>query len=161
MPAIIRERVTLSTTSATQNPSSKSNGGSKPLTKETVQPTPEFAVVDLFAGPGGLAEGFSAVSDPAGHRPFKVVLSVEKEKAAHSTLLLRTFLRQFEGKFPEQYYAFLKNGTPEPDWATLYPDQWKRATEDAQLLNWDSARLTNCSLQKSIRFANFTGKTPF
>ncbi len=158
MPAIIRERVTLSTTSATQNPSSKSNGGSKPLTKETVQPTPEFAVVDLFAGPGGLAEGFSAVSDPAGHRPFKVVLSVEKEKAAHSTLLLRTFLRQFEGKFPDQYYAFLKNGTPEPDWAALYPDQWKRATEDAQLLELGQGEADKLLVAKIDQVRKLYGK---
>jgi DNA (cytosine-5)-methyltransferase 1 len=105
-----------------------------PLDKETAQLPVKFAVVDLFAGPGGLAEGFSAVSDPNGNHPFKVVLSVEKEKAAHSTLLLRTFLRQFDGKFPDEYYAFLKQATPEPDWAVLYPAEWKRANQDAQLL---------------------------
>jgi DNA (cytosine-5)-methyltransferase 1 len=135
MPDIIRERVDLSTTSATKHPSGPNTlGGVMTLDKETAQLTMKFAIVDLFAGPGGLAEGFSSVSDSTGNHPFKVVLSVEKEKAAHSTLLLRTFLRQFDGKYPDQYYAFLKNGTPEPDWAALYPDQWKRATEDAQLL---------------------------
>lgn len=135
MPDIIRERVDLSTTSATKHLSGPATlDGVMPLDKETAELPVKFAVVDLFAGPGGLAEGFSAVSDSAGNRPFKVVLSVEKEKAAHSTLLLRTFLRQFNSKFPDQYYAFLKNETPEPDWATLYPDEWKRANEDAQLL---------------------------
>ena len=59
-----------------------------PLNKEMAKVPLQFAIVDLFAGPGGLAEGFSAVSDANGHRPFKVVLSVEKEKAAHATLLL-------------------------------------------------------------------------
>ena len=53
-----------------------------PLSKETAHPPAEFAVVDLFAGPGGLAEGFSAVRDSSGNHPFKIVLSVEKEKAA-------------------------------------------------------------------------------
>ena len=139
MPAIIRERVNLSTTSATQNPFSKSNGGSKPLTRETAQPTAEFAVVDLFAGPGGLAEGFSAVSDPSGKHPFKVVLSVEKEKAAHSTLLLRTFLRQFGSQLPPEYYNFLTKGTAEPDWKTLYPSQWRAANQDALLLELGTA----------------------
>ncbi len=104
------------------------------LSKETAQSPVKFVVVDLFAGPGGLAEGFSAVSDLNGNHPFKVVLSVEKEKAAHSTLLLRTFLRQFGGKFPDEYYAFLKNATSEPDWASLYPAEWKLANQDAQLL---------------------------
>lgn len=134
MPAIIRERVTLSTTSATQSPFNRSDGGSKPLIRETAQPTAEFAVVDLFAGPGGLAEGFSAVFDPSGTYPFRVVLSVEKEKAAHSTLLLRTFLRKFGSQLPPEYYSFLRNGTPEPDWETLYPTQWRAANQDALLL---------------------------
>jgi len=128
------------------------------LDKETAPLPVKFAVVDLFAGPGGLAEGFSAVSDSAGHRPFKVVLSVEKEKAAHSTLLLRTFLRQFEGKFPDQYYAFLKNGTPEPDWATLYPDQWKRATEDAQLLELGQGEADKLLVAKIDQVRKLYGK---
>ena len=46
-----------------------------------------FAVVDLFAGPGGLAEGFSAVRTPDGARAYRVALSVEMDTAAHSTLL--------------------------------------------------------------------------
>jgi DNA (cytosine-5)-methyltransferase 1 len=94
----------------------------------------EFAVVDLFAGPGGLAEGFSSVVAPDGKRPFKIVLSVEKEKAAHSTLLLRSFLRQFNGSFPPEYYSFLNGGTAEPDWKTLYPREWKDANRHALLL---------------------------
>ena len=34
-------------------------------------------IVDLFAGPGGLGEGFSSYEDEAGKRPFKLVASVE------------------------------------------------------------------------------------
>jgi len=149
MPDIIRERVDLSTTSATKHPSGPNTlDGVMPLDKETAQLPIKFAVVDLFAGPGGLAEGFSAVSDSAGNHPFKVVLSVEKEKAAHSTLLLRTFLRQFNGKYPDQYYAFLKQGTPEPDWAALYPDEWKRANQDAQLLELGQAEADKLLVEK-------------
>jgi DNA (cytosine-5)-methyltransferase 1 len=94
----------------------------------------EFAVVDLFAGPGGLAEGFASVSDSHGGHPFHIVLSVEKEESAYSTLLLRTFLRKFRGKFPPEYYAFLKQGLPEPDWKKLYPREWAAAKCDAVLL---------------------------
>ena len=36
-------------------------------------------VVDIFAGPGGLGEGFAAVTDGRGRRAFGVVLSVEME----------------------------------------------------------------------------------
>lgn len=43
-------------------------------------------VVDLFAGPGGLGEGFSALEHDRVR--FDVVLSVEKDPAAHRTLRL-------------------------------------------------------------------------
>lgn len=89
-----------------------------------------YAVVDLFAGPGGLAEGFASAKFD-GHNPFSIILSVEKEPYAHATLLLRSFLRQFGTKFPEEYYLFLNGKTSEPDWAKLYPDQWKAADEEA------------------------------
>jgi DNA (cytosine-5)-methyltransferase 1 len=103
------------------------------LKREMAVKSATFAVVDLFAGPGGLAEGFSSVRGPHGERPFHIRLSVEKEKTAHSTLLLRAFLRQFDDSLPPEYYAFLKSGL-EPDWETLYPLQWKVAVNDALLL---------------------------
>ena len=40
---------------------------------------PEFKTVDLFAGPGGLAEGFSAFRRANGKKIFDIALSVEKE----------------------------------------------------------------------------------
>lgn len=91
---------------------------------------PRYAVVDLFAGPGGLAEGFASVRVD-GSNPFSIVLSVEKEVSAHETLLLRTFLRQFGGKFPREYYQFLNGEISEPEWAKLYPIQWKAAATEA------------------------------
>ncbi len=51
-------------------------------------------VVDLFAGPGGLSEGFCSLNDKR-QPPFRVVLSIEKEPIAHRTLQLRSFFRQF------------------------------------------------------------------
>ena len=90
-----------------------------------------FAVVDLFAGPGGLAEGFSRVVDADGRRPFRLALSVEKEASAHSTLLLRSFLRQFPTRLPAAYYDFLNNDRSEPDWKNLHPGEWARAKDEA------------------------------
>lgn len=92
---------------------------------------PIFSVVDIFAGPGGLAEGFSSVPAADGSRAFRIALSIEKEKAAHSTLQLRSFLRQFGDKLPDQYYAFLSQGGNEPDWSALYPAEWKAAIREA------------------------------
>jgi len=63
-------------------------------------------VLDLFAGPGGLGEGFSACRDPSGTPRFRVALSIEKDPAARETLRLRAFFRQFDaGSAPEQYWS--------------------------------------------------------
>lgn len=91
-------------------------------------------MVDLFAGPGGLAEGFASVRDTNGNPVFQIALSVEKEKLAHRTLRFRAFLRQFEGSFPDEYYAFLNGSIEEPDWALKYSKQWERAEKEALLL---------------------------
>jgi DNA (cytosine-5)-methyltransferase 1 len=104
-----------------------------PRRREDSISVPEsYRVIDLFAGPGGLAEGFASLR-PDGKRPFRIALSVEKETSAHRTLLLRSFLRQFEGRWPVEYDAFLAGGK-EPDWALQYPEEWKAAEEHALLL---------------------------
>jgi DNA (cytosine-5)-methyltransferase 1 len=63
-------------------------------------------VIDLFAGPGGLGEGFSA---RRGALNFDVVLSIEKDPAACKTLELRHFFRQFgKDQVPDLYYAYVR-----------------------------------------------------
>jgi DNA (cytosine-5)-methyltransferase 1 len=98
----------------------------------------EFAVVDLFAGPGGLAEGFSRVQTEDGRRPFQVVLSVEQESAAFDTLRLRSFLRQFPSGLPAEYYRFLNGEIDEPDWSVMYHEQWTRACQETLRLELGS-----------------------
>lgn len=110
-----------------------------------------FAVVDIFAGPGGLAEGFSSVHDSNGSNVFSIDLSIEKDTAAHSTLLLRSFLRQFDGSLPEAYYDFLNAKTPEPAWAEEFPDQWEQAQSEAwrhELGNEDSTEQLDARLDQ-------------
>jgi DNA (cytosine-5)-methyltransferase 1 len=51
-------------------------------------------IIDLFAGPGGLGEGFSAYIDPKGKQPFKIALSIEKDPIAHQTLRLRLICKE-------------------------------------------------------------------
>jgi DNA (cytosine-5)-methyltransferase 1 len=66
-------------------------------------------IIDLFAGPGGLGEGFTSVLDKKGNRAFKIALSIERDEFAHQTLTLRSFLRQFAyNKYPKEYYQFLQ-----------------------------------------------------
>ena len=87
-------------------------------------------VVDLFSGPGGLAEGFAGYRDEHGDAPFEIALSVEKDRSAHRTLLLRAFLRKFGESYPSCYYTFLNDGGMEPDWAEQYPRQWEAAVRE-------------------------------
>ena len=92
-------------------------------------------VVDLFSGPGGLAEGFAAFRGQEDRRRFRVVLSIENDRDAHRTLQLRAFLRRFGTDFPQEYYDFL-NGTltEEPDWKTRYPARWAAACDETRCL---------------------------
>jgi len=60
-------------------------------------------VIDIFAGAGGLGEGFSSYSSP--HLYFDVDLSIEMEACACDTLRMRAFFRHFKsGMVPELYY---------------------------------------------------------
>lgn len=66
-------------------------------------------VVDVFAGPGGLNEGFSALKD-VHDRVFSTVASVEMDSHACSTLRLRAALRRAVedgGAVPPVYADFL------------------------------------------------------
>lgn len=93
----------------------------------------QIRVIDLFAGPGGLGEGFSAYQDENGHFPFQIVASVEKEKSAHDTLTLRAFFRQFRGgEVPEAYYDYIRSGGKQDlDVAfSEYPEQLEAAKRE-------------------------------
>ncbi|HEY2583100.1 MAG TPA: DNA cytosine methyltransferase [Mucilaginibacter sp.] len=93
-----------------------------------------FPIIDLFAGPGGLAEGFSSLTDDAGERVFKIKLSIEKDQHAHQTLLLRSFVRQFPlGALPDDYYRFLAGEITIDQLYDLFPDQFNEARQEAWL----------------------------
>lgn len=111
-----------------------------------------IAVVDLFSGPGGLGEGFSACRDASGERRYKIDISVEKEASAHRTLQLRAFLRQFP-VFPPEYYAWLNGIISEPCWPILYPYEWKAAEHEALCLELGKPETTR-ALSNRIRKLN-------
>ena len=92
--------------------------------------TRAFAVVDLFAGAGGLGEGFASFRDDADRQRYRVEMSVERDPAACETLRLRGFLRQLRGGFPDDYYSFLNGEAPEPEWANRFPRRWERASRE-------------------------------
>lgn len=88
-------------------------------------------IVDLFAGPGGLGEGFSSID---GGKIFKTIVSAEMEASAHSTLRLRSFYRILRGKGEQalkSYYRFCNGETSTPyDEGTL--SDWEEAGREAR-----------------------------
>ena len=98
-----------------------------------------FGIVDLFAGPGGLAEGFSGYRDVSGYSPFQIEFSVEKEVSAHQTLRLRSFLRQFGGEYPGEYYDLFSGKADISGLEQAYPDEWQAAEDEALNLELGTA----------------------
>lgn len=114
-------------------------------------------IVDLFAGPGGLGEGFSAFRTSDDNLPFHITLSIEKELYAHRTLTMRSFFRQFPyGKAPVEYYDYLRQ-TDEPELARrkrvfdAWPEEAKRAEATALLA--ELGREESLSIREQIAAA--------
>lgn len=95
-----------------------------------------FGIVDLFAGPGGLGEGFASLVED-GHAPFRIGISVEKEASAHRTLTLRAFLREYRvryGVLPHQFIDFHSGLVSQPDWSEVDSEAWSVAIDEARAL---------------------------
>ncbi|MGY3212479.1 DNA cytosine methyltransferase [Mucilaginibacter sp. HD30] len=91
-----------------------------------------FPIIDLFAGPGGLAEGFSSLIGNDNDRVFKIELSIEKDSHAYQTLTLRSFVRQFPFReLPDEYYAFLKQEITIDELYNAWPEQHQEALQEA------------------------------
>ena len=101
-------------------------------------------VIDLFSGPGGLAEGFAGCRDSEAQPRFRIELSVEMERSAHRTLRLRTFLRKFPpSELPPEYHDFLNRGArDEPNWEVLYPEAWREADDETRCLKLGTPEAT-------------------
>lgn len=90
----------------------------------------QVKIVDLFAGPGGLGEGFASMG-PKNNPTFKIVVSVEKEVSAHKTLMLRAFTRQLNSKvLPLEYYQYIRGQISKQTLIDLYPSEWAAASKE-------------------------------
>lgn len=77
---------------------------------------PGIPVIDLFAGPGGLGEGFASLKDEHGRAVFRIAMSIEKDAIAVRTLRLRAafrFLR--ERKLEDIYYMRVRGEIDEEE----------------------------------------------
>lgn len=112
----------------------------------------EIPVVDLFAGPGGLGEGFASFQTPDGVRPFRLALSVEVDPFAHRTLELRTFFRQFKpSERPDEYYAYCKGELTRDQLFDAYPIFAEMASSEAW--NAELGRVPEPEIDAKIRRA--------
>ncbi|WP_421317340.1 DNA cytosine methyltransferase [Aeromonas sp. 700377] len=90
-------------------------------------------VVDLFAGPGGLGEGFSSLNDG---KAFEIRVSAERDPIAHETLRLRSFYRQLKNHRRDclhDYYQYC-NGDAEQPYTEKSIDLWEKAGLEAMRL---------------------------
>lgn len=148
MPAIMRDLTSLLTMSMTQD--------QKNLFEETPRdPTRELdraiQVVDLFAGPGGLGEGFTSFGD--GSR-FEIVVSAEKDSKAWQTLRLRAFYRLLKKHKPShlrEYYDYCNDPSttegfvPSHDTAQL----WEEAGREARCITLGTSE-GNATLDEAL-----------
>lgn len=89
-------------------------------------------VIDIFAGPRGLGEGFFSYKDIDDNYPFEGLVSVEKDTHAHTTLTLRAFYRLIKKanlEIPSEYYQYIdgmNNSSASQDTMQL----WEQATKE-------------------------------
>ena len=96
---------------------------------------PVIPIIDLFAGPGGLGEGFSRLRVDGIGRRFEIKLSIEKDLCAHKTLTLRAFYRQFpDHQIPREYYEYLRGEITREALFEKYPRQAESAFSEAKCL---------------------------
>lgn len=113
-------------------------------------------IIDIFAGPGGLGEGFSSFEEAKGRVPFKIKLSIEKDKHAHTTLELRAFFRQFpKGKAPRDYYDYLQGKITREELFARYPQESLNAKNEAWLaeLGREDRNTVRKRIEKSLNGA--------
>jgi DNA (cytosine-5)-methyltransferase 1 len=94
-------------------------------------------IVDLFAGPGGLGEGFSAHNNG---NDFEIIVSAEKDPVARKTLQLRAFYRLLKNENPDalqDYYQYC-NGLSENPWSNRSKVQWEKSEAEARCITLGS-----------------------
>ncbi len=111
-------------------------------------------MIDLFAGPGGLGEGFES-----GGR-FRISLSIECDPNAHLTLLLRSFFRQFErNREPDSYFNYVRKEITREQLFEKFPREAKAAERIAVCakLGETSPALIDSMVESSLGRAGKSG----
>lgn len=91
-----------------------------------------YPVVDLFAGPGGLGEGFASALGEHDEPRFESVVAIERDEFSHQTLLLRHFLRHFAAdERPDDYYRYLRGEIDRDELYRRHKAEFKKASASA------------------------------
>ena len=110
-------------------------------------------VVDLFAGAGGLGEGFAALHS-GGVKRFQVKLSVENNQHAHQTLELRSFYRQFSHEsLPDSYYQLAKGLITKQELFEAHPNEASVARNETWMHELGTSSEWDQSLDERLRCA--------
>lgn len=114
-------------------------------------------IIDIFAGPGGLGEGFSAFKATKNQHVYKIKLSIEMDKYAHQTLELRAFFRQFnDTNIPSSYYEYLKGKISRDELFSRHSDEAANAIKEAWLaeLGKTDQVTVNSRIKQALNGAN-------
>ncbi|MBA1290993.1 DNA cytosine methyltransferase [Pseudomonas japonica] len=110
--------------------------------KTTVEPAvaveEPIQIVDLFAGPGGLGEGFSASGEG---KHFEIIVSAEMDAVARRTLRLRAYYRLLKREYPQgllDYYRYCNGEAQEPSSTPETVAFWNRAEQEARQITLGS-----------------------
>ena len=114
---------------------------------------PAIPIIDLFAGPGGLGEGFSALRR-GGRSVFKIGVSIEMNPFAHRTLELRAFFRQFPYRqAPPEYYQYLAGEISREVLFAKFPAKAESARHEAWHAELGSGKFPPAVVDTHIRKA--------
>ncbi|MCF6230634.1 MAG: hypothetical protein L3J62_07570, partial [Gammaproteobacteria bacterium] len=91
----------------------------------------EYPVIDLFAGPGGIGEGFASLHANNGKPEFRTLVSIERDDYAHQTLLLRHFFRSFREEVPDAYYDYIAGYITKDELIQKYTLAWQHEESSA------------------------------
>lgn len=111
-------------------------------------------IIDLFAGPGGLGEGFAALRDERGRPVFRLGISIEKESSAHRTLLLRAVYRLLDDTPHERHYYDYVRGSLSREQFLAVPAVARAFREaETEARQFELGKTTEAQIDQEIRHA--------
>jgi DNA (cytosine-5)-methyltransferase 1 len=105
-------------------------------------------IIDLFAGPGGLGEGFTEAG-------FDIKLSIECNETAHKTLLFRSFYRKIKDAYIAEVEDYLLGKIDIQELYCNHPKAFEEASKEA----WQATLGETPDKEVSDRIHSALGKT--